>query len=170
MQTDTITLRELTIRYSVKVDSTGQTVVVGRALSTPAASAAALAALLQDEPGEVFAILCLSTKHRVIAYHEVSRGTLDATDGWMHQRAVPIIVRGHRLLNLISGITFLSLRRPLPALSDAMRDVDLLDGRLADRYSFWPETVRKNTGLFGFRAFTGEAPATGTRPAGTRRC
>jgi DNA repair protein RadC len=37
-----------------------------RALSTPAASAAALAALLQDEPGEVFAILCLSTKHRVI--------------------------------------------------------------------------------------------------------
>jgi hypothetical protein len=48
-----------------------------------------------------------------------------------------------------------------------MRDVDLLDGRLADRYSFWPETVshvsgircylsvRKNTGLFGFRAFTG---------------
>jgi DNA repair protein RadC len=79
MQTDTITLRELTIRYSVKADATGQPVVIGRTLSTPAASAAALAALLQDEPGEVFAILCLSTKHRVIAYHEVSRGTLDAT-------------------------------------------------------------------------------------------
>ncbi len=79
MQTDTITLRELTIRYSVKADATGQPVVIGRTLSTPAVSAAALAALLQDEPGEVFAILCLSTKHRVIAYHEVSRGTLDAT-------------------------------------------------------------------------------------------
>lgn len=79
MQTDTITLRELTIRYSVKADAAGQPVVIGRTLSTPAASAAALAALLQDEPGEVFAILCLSTKHRVIAYHEVSRGTLDAT-------------------------------------------------------------------------------------------
>jgi DNA repair protein RadC len=79
MQTDTITLRELTIRYSVKADVTGQPVVIGRTLSTPAASAAALSALLRDEPGEVFAILCLSTKHRVIAYHEVSRGTLDAT-------------------------------------------------------------------------------------------
>ncbi len=78
MQTDTITLRELTIRYTVKTDATGQPIVVGRTLSTPAISAAALTAMLQDEPGEVFAILCLSTKHRVIAYHEVSRGTLDA--------------------------------------------------------------------------------------------
>ena len=86
MDTDTITLRELTIRYSVKADVTGQPVVIGRTLSTPAASAAALAALLQDEPGEVFAILCLSTKHRVIAYHEVSRGTLDAT--LVHPREV----------------------------------------------------------------------------------
>ena len=86
MQTDTITLRELTIRYSVKADVTGQPVVIGRTLSTPAASAAALAALLQDEPGEVFAILCLSTKHRVIAYHEVSRGTLDTT--LVHPREV----------------------------------------------------------------------------------
>jgi DNA repair protein RadC len=86
MQTDTITLRELTIRYSVKADATGQPVVIGRTVSTPAASAAALAALLQDEPGEVFAILCLSTKHRVIAYHEVSRGTLDAT--LVHPREV----------------------------------------------------------------------------------
>jgi len=86
MQTDTITLRELTIRYSVKADATGQPVIIGRTLSTPAASAAALVALLQDEPGEVFAILCLSTKHRVIAYHEVSRGTLDAT--LVHPREV----------------------------------------------------------------------------------
>jgi DNA repair protein RadC len=35
--------------------------------------------VLQDEPAEVFAILCVTTKHRVIAYHEVSRGTLDST-------------------------------------------------------------------------------------------
>jgi DNA repair protein RadC len=35
--------------------------------------------MLQDEPAEVFAILCVTTKHRVIAYHEVSRGTLDST-------------------------------------------------------------------------------------------
>ena len=35
--------------------------------------------MLQDEASEVFAILCLSTKHRIIAYHEVSRGSLDST-------------------------------------------------------------------------------------------
>lgn len=36
MQTNTITLRELTIRYSVKADATGQPFVIGRTLSTPA--------------------------------------------------------------------------------------------------------------------------------------
>ena len=46
----------------------------------------ALMTLLQDEPAEVFAILCLTTKHRVIAYHEVSRGTLDST--LVHPREV----------------------------------------------------------------------------------
>ena len=79
MQTDTITLRELTIRYAPKTDVEGQPVVVGRALTTPAECGSVLVKLLQDQPGEVFAILCMSTKHRVIAYHEVSRGTLDAT-------------------------------------------------------------------------------------------
>lgn len=79
MQTETMTLRELTVRYSVKKTDAGQPVIVGRAMNTPRESASAVMALLQDQPGEVFAILCLSTKHRVIAYHEVSRGTLDAT-------------------------------------------------------------------------------------------
>ena len=79
MQTETTTLRELTVRYSVRKDSEDRPVVVGRELSRPWDAAAAFMALLQDEPAEVFAILCLTTKHRVIAYHEVSRGTLDAT-------------------------------------------------------------------------------------------
>ena len=69
-----------------RADIAGQPAVIGRTLSTPAASAAALGALLHDEPAEVFAILCLSTKHRVIAYHEVSRGTLDTT--LVHPREV----------------------------------------------------------------------------------
>ena len=34
--------------------------------------------LLQDEPAEVFVILCLTTKFQVIAYHEIGRGTLDS--------------------------------------------------------------------------------------------
>jgi DNA repair protein RadC len=86
MQTQTMKLRELTIRYSVKKDGAGQAVVVGRSLTSPRDSATALLAVLQDEPTEVFAILCLSTKHRVIAYHEVSRGTLDST--LVHPREV----------------------------------------------------------------------------------
>jgi len=79
MQTDTITLRELTIRYAPKTDADGQPFVVGRKLTTPAECGSILLQVLQDQPCEVFAILCLSTKHQVIAYHEVSRGTLDAT-------------------------------------------------------------------------------------------
>src|SRR5260370_500172 len=86
MQTQTMKLRELTIRYSVKRDGVGQAVIVGRSLTSPRDSAAALVALLQDEPTEVFAILCLTTKHRVIAYHEVSRGILDST--LVHPREV----------------------------------------------------------------------------------
>ncbi len=86
MQTETMRLRELTVRYSVKKTDAGQPVIVGRAMNTPSESAAALMTALQDQPGEVFAILCLSTKHRVIAYHEVSRGTLDAT--LVHPREV----------------------------------------------------------------------------------
>lgn len=78
MQTQTMKLRELTIRYAVRKDHDGQPVVVGREFGRPSDAAAALMPLLQDEPAEVFAILCLTTKHRVIAYHEVSRGTLDS--------------------------------------------------------------------------------------------
>ena len=78
MQTETMTLRELTVRYSAKTDGDGHAVVVGRVLSKPTDAATTLMTLLQDEPSEVFAILCLTTKLRVIAYHEVSRGTLNA--------------------------------------------------------------------------------------------
>jgi len=79
METQTMKLRELTVRYSVKKTDAGQSVVVGRVMKTPKDSAAALVTVLQDQPNEVFAILCLTTKYRVIAYHEVSRGTLDST-------------------------------------------------------------------------------------------
>jgi DNA repair protein RadC len=86
MQTQTMKLRELTVRYSVKKTEAGQPVIVGRAMNSPRDSAAALMAVLQDQPTEVFAILCLTTKHRLIAYHEVSRGTLDST--LVHPREV----------------------------------------------------------------------------------
>ncbi|OFW14870.1 MAG: hypothetical protein A3H29_14490 [Acidobacteria bacterium RIFCSPLOWO2_02_FULL_67_21] len=96
MTTGTMRLRELTIRYTVKKDGAGKPVSVGRRVGTPAECAAAFSVVLQDEPSEVFAILCLSTKHRVIAYHEVSRGTLDST--LVHPRYVlPNISAGGRI-------------------------------------------------------------------------
>jgi DNA repair protein RadC len=86
MTTGMMRLRELTIRYSVKKDADGQAVTLGRRVGTTGECAEALSAVLEDQPSEVFAILCLSTKHRVIAYHEVSRGTLDST--LVHPREV----------------------------------------------------------------------------------
>jgi DNA repair protein RadC len=46
-------------------------------LTTPRESVSVLMPLLQHEPSEVFAVLFLSTRHSVLAYHEVGRGTLD---------------------------------------------------------------------------------------------
>jgi DNA repair protein RadC len=86
MHTVTQRLRELTIRYTPKIDGTGRPTVVPRTLRTPADCAAVCATLLRDEPCEVFGILCLTTKHRLIAYHEVSRGSLDST--LVHPREV----------------------------------------------------------------------------------
>ena len=77
MATETMRLRELTVRYAVKRDDEGRPVMTGRVLTTPRESAAVLVPLLQHEPSEVFAVLFLGTRHHVLAYHEVGRGTLD---------------------------------------------------------------------------------------------
>lgn len=135
MQTQTIRLRELTVRYSVRKDVGGQSVMIGRSAGRPADAAIALTALLQDEPSEVFGILCLTTKHRVIAFHEVSRGILDST--LVHPREVfraallanaAAIVAGH---NHPSGDPSpspddVALTRRLAAAGDIM-GVPLLD-------------------------------------------
>ena len=79
MRTNTITLRELTLRYAPKRGTEGKALIIGANLSDVRVAAAPFEAIMRDEPCEVFGMLCLSTKNRVIAYHEVSRGTLDAT-------------------------------------------------------------------------------------------
>jgi hypothetical protein len=50
MQTQTMKLRELTIRCAVRKDHDRQPVIVGRALRRPSEAALALMTLLQDEP------------------------------------------------------------------------------------------------------------------------
>jgi DNA repair protein RadC len=72
------TLRELRVLYQPKVDGHGRPMVVGHARSQ-AQFVTLLARILDDEPNEVLGMLCLSTKHSVLAYHEISRGTLDGT-------------------------------------------------------------------------------------------
>jgi len=109
MQTGTMRLRELTVRYAVRRDNEGQPVVVGRDLSNPRETAVSLMTVLQDEPSEVFAILCVTTKHRVIAYHEVSRGTLDST--LAHPREV---FKAALLANAAAIVAQSSLRRSDP--------------------------------------------------------
>lgn len=86
METGTMRLRELTIRYSVKKNADGESVVIGRVATRPSEIVPALMTILQDEPAEVFAILCLTAKYRVIAYHEVGRGTIDSV--LVHPREV----------------------------------------------------------------------------------
>jgi hypothetical protein len=65
MQTDTMTLRELRVRYSTKKSSGGQPIIIGRAVTRPIEAVPALT-ILRDEPNEVFAILCLTKipRHR----------------------------------------------------------------------------------------------------------
>ncbi len=86
MQTSATRLRELTIKYSVKRDRDGQSLPIGPVVASPREAGELLQRILQDEAVEVFGMLCLTTKHRVIAYHEVSRGQLDGTP--VHPREV----------------------------------------------------------------------------------
>ena len=86
MNPPTPMLRELTVRYAVKTDATGQPVPAGVPLTSPRDAADLFSRLLGEEASEVFAILLLSTRHRVLAYHEVSRGTLNST--LVHPREV----------------------------------------------------------------------------------
>ncbi len=68
-------VRELEIRYrptTVHIDNR-------KTLNTPRQLAEFLTKLLASECVEVFLIVCLSTKRRVLCVHEVSRGSLDAT-------------------------------------------------------------------------------------------
>ena len=50
----------------------------GRALTSPKAVFSHLQALLADYEHEVFALLMLDSRHRVIAFEEMFRGTLDS--------------------------------------------------------------------------------------------
>ena len=69
-------VRELVCSYRTLRDANGHALdVPSVALSNPRIAAATLAPLLAGELVEVFAVACLSTRHRLLTWHVVSRGT-----------------------------------------------------------------------------------------------
>lgn len=76
----------------------------GRALTSPKEVFSHLQALLADYEHEVFALLLLDSRHRVIAFREVFRGTLDGASVYPrevvkvsleHNAAAVILVHNH---------------------------------------------------------------------------
>lgn len=73
-------VREFVCTYRTLRDDQGQAVhLPTQALSDPGIAATTLAPLLASETVEVFAVACLSTRHRLLAWHVLSRGTRSGT-------------------------------------------------------------------------------------------
>ena len=73
-------VRELVVAYRSLRNSDGRVVdVPAVALNNPRNAAAVLGPLVADQAVEVFGVACLSTKHRLLTWHVLSRGTRDST-------------------------------------------------------------------------------------------
>src|SRR5258705_10379410 len=83
-------VRELVCAYRPLRDSDGRVVDVPTVvLKDPRTAAAILAPLIADQLVEVFAVACLSTKNRLLAWHVLSRGTRASTPVSMPDAFVP---------------------------------------------------------------------------------
>ena len=73
-------VRELVCTYRPARDGGGRIVrVPSLALSTPREAVRILSPFIADQPVELVGVACLSTRHRLLAWHIASRGTRDAT-------------------------------------------------------------------------------------------
>lgn len=77
-------VKELALVYRTRLDLPAFDAY--QSLAAPREVASFLIPILEHEATEVFGILCLSTKHHFIAWHEVSRGSLDIAH--VHPREV----------------------------------------------------------------------------------
>src|SRR4029079_19710388 len=83
-------VRELVCGYRPLRDGDGRIVDIPTiVLKDPRTAASVLAATIADQPVEVFAVACLSTKYRLLAWHVVSRGTRASTPVSMPDVFVP---------------------------------------------------------------------------------
>ena len=140
-------VRELVCAYRPLRDTTGRIVDVPTlALSNPRIAAKTLAPLLAEEPVEVFAVACLSTKHRLLAWNVLSRGTRASTSVSMPDVFVPacltpgttalIVVHNHPSGDPTPSPDDARLTLRLCAAADIL-DVGLLDHLIvgdAERY------------------------------------
>jgi DNA repair protein RadC len=109
----------------------------GRAMESPDTTGHYLKSVLRDHPHETFACLFLDTRHRVIAYEELFRGTIDgatvyprvvAETALRHGAAAVIAAHNHP-----SGIAEPSLADQ--AITRRLKDaLALLDIRLLDHF------------------------------------
>ena len=107
----------------------------GEALQSPEHSARFLQARLRDYPYEVFAVLFLDNRHRVLAFEELFRGTIDGAS--VHPREV-----ARRALQLNAAAVILSHNHPSGVAEPSQADqhitsrlreaLGLLDIRLLD--------------------------------------
>ena len=104
------------------------TILAGEALADPSQAGAYFSRKLRPLPHEVFACLFLDTRHRVIAYEELFRGTLDGSE--VHPREVARAVEP-RTRRRAGRIRDEPLRRELVAVGDLRPDADDL-GDLPD--------------------------------------
>ena len=113
----------------------GETLRRGQAIDSPQRTVDYLSARLRDYPHEVFAALFLDTRHRVIAYEELFRGTIDGAS--VHPREVVKQAMAHNAAAVIfshnhpSGVAEPSQadRRITAQLKEALAlvDVQVLD-------------------------------------------
>ena len=116
----------------------------GEALGGPEDTRRYLAARLRDYPYEVFACLFLDNQHRVLAFEELFRGTIDGAS--VHPREVVTRALEHRAAALIfahnhpSGVAEPSQadRRITERLRDALGLVDI---RVLDHFVVGEEVV-----------------------------
>jgi DNA repair protein RadC len=109
----------------------GESLERGKPLTDPSATRKYLLAKLRDMPHEVFACLYLDTRHRVISFEELFRGTIDGAT--VHPREVVRAALKHNAAALIfahnhpSGVAEPSDadRRLTRRLADALALVDI---------------------------------------------
>ena len=122
---------ELGTRYTSAAVERGET------LTSPATTKTALLARLRDRPHEIFACLFLDNRHRILAFEEMFRGTVDGAS--VHPREV-----AKRALEINAAAVVAAHNHPSgvaePSLSDRaitskLRDaLSLIDVRLLDHF------------------------------------